>query len=1188
MFSDRNTKFNASVLNEVDSNNDPISRWCKSGTRNTDAFCILCNCTISCAQHGAAAVKHHAGMKKHIDAAARHRDKDGNLLPPKLVQGTLDFSNGSANTSLEHQVSNAETTFALSVVAKGIPFSWGDKATSIYHCMFPDSDIAKKFSCGRIKLARIVSDGLGPYFKGQVVTELCQPNVYFSIMIDETPKPELRVQQLDVLVRYFSSSQQEVVVEHVQSFDLGRATAEIIVGCIEEAIADLPKQGLVCFFSDGPNVMKSVRNKLQKHVAPSLIDIGNCNLHKVHNAFGRGLDAFGLDVEEVVRNIYYYFKGAVRAEALRECQDTLGISCHVFLRHVSNRWLTLQDSLCRVEEQFEALRTYFFKGNSSRQRPDSQSLHNKLVSAFSEKQLLAKVLFLKNCAQIFSGFQLLFQKQEPLLHILHVELIVLVQRVLSRFLRHEAFADKSAEQLKRLDVMDASLWKSRPEVGTDTEKSMLEWDSSEKKRFYLGARAFYLACAKDLLQKLPLDNRVLQSASLLNWQSTNVESEVRALKYLVSQLPQVIKHEEVSSAIDEWHMLKCDSNSDLLALGGERIDVRWGKIFELKSPGGRPKYDGDATKVPLSTELLQSVRRSRARYTERTASAQQSESRKRLGDQDTGADVDEKRLRKNLEEKVTSSRALLKRAEDIISSGLRSKSLEQVEAGQTLLAEGNSALSQTLSQLEELSKKVITKAEMIEYYDVSGCYILRPWAYSIWENIKEFLDARIKAIGVQNCYFPMFVSAQALEREKTHVADFAPEVAWVTKSGSSDLAEPIAIRPTSETVMYPSYAKWIQSHRDLPLQLNQWCNIVRWEFKHPQPFLRTREFLWQEGHTAFATREEAVEEVYKILDIYTAVYEELLAIPVVRGRKTEKEKFAGADFTTTVEGYVPASGRGIQGATSHHLGQNFSKMFEIQFEDPETREKKFAYQNSWGLTTRTIGVLVMVHADNQGLVLPPRVASYQIVIVPCGITAAMSEEQKAALIKFCQNFESTLSKEGIRCKGDYRDNYSPGWKFNHWELKGVPVRVEIGPRDMQQNQFVAVRRDTGEKITYSAASAVGDIKSLLETIQKAMFDRAKADQVKYQAVTKSWDVFLQKLEQKCVIMAPFCGDMDCEDEIKKNSAKDAEAEPGAPAMGAKSLCIPFDQPANVEEGDKCVNPGCTRKPAFYTMFGRSY
>ncbi|XP_002434363.3 bifunctional glutamate/proline--tRNA ligase [Ixodes scapularis] len=491
--------------------------------------------------------------------------------------------------------------------------------------------------------------------------------------------------------------------------------------------------------------------------------------------------------------------------------------------------------------------------------------------------------------------------------------------------------------------------------------------------------------------------------------------------------------------------------------------------------------------------------------------------------------------------------------------------------------------------LPDWYSQVITKAEMIEYYDVSGCYILRPWAYSIWENIKEFLDTRIRKIGVQNCYFPMFVSAQALEREKTHVADFAPEVAWVTRSGNSDLAEPIAIRPTSETVMYPSYAKWVQSHRDLPLQLNQWCNIVRWEFKHPQPFLRTREFLWQEGHTAFATREEAVEEVYKILDIYTAVYEELLALPVVRGRKTEKEKFAGADFTTTVEAYVPASGRGIQGATSHHLGQNFSKMFEIVFEDPETREKKFAFQNSWGLTTRTIGVVVMVHADNQGLVLPPRVACYQVVIVPCGITAAMSEDQKAALIKFCQDFEATLDVAGVRCKGDYRDNYSPGWKFNHWELKGVPIRVEIGPRDMQQEQFVAVRRDTGEKLTYKTSTAVKEMKDLLENIQKSMFDRAKADQLKYQAVTKSWGQFLEKLDGKCLIMAPFCGDMECEDEIKKNSAKDClETEPGAPAMGAKSLCIPFEQPAKIEAGDKCINPGCARKPSAYTLFGRSY
>merc|ERR1712142_573689 len=247
--------------------------------------------------------------------------------------------------------------------------------------------------------------------------------------------------------------------------------------------------------------------------------------------------------------------------------------------------------------------------------------------------------------------------------------------------------------------------------------------------------------------------------------------------------------------------------------------------------------------------------------------------------------------------------------------------------------------------LPDWYSQVLTKAEMMEYYDVSGCYILRPWSFSIWEFIKDFFDREIKKLGVENCYFPCFVSNAALEREKDHISDFAPEVAWVTKSGNSDLAEPIAIRPTSETVMYPAYAKWIQSHRDLPIKLNQWNNVVRWEFKHPQPFLRTREFLWQEGHTAFATFPEAKEEVMTILDLYRRVYEELLAIPVVKGKKTQKEKFAGGDYTTTVEAFISATGRGIQAATSHHLGQNFSKMFDISFEDPETHEKCFAYQN---------------------------------------------------------------------------------------------------------------------------------------------------------------------------------------------------------------------------------------------------
>uniref|UniRef100_A0A915IZZ6 glutamate--tRNA ligase n=1 Tax=Romanomermis culicivorax TaxID=13658 RepID=A0A915IZZ6_ROMCU len=335
----------------------------------------------------------------------------------------------------------------------------------------------------------------------------------------------------------------------------------------------------------------------------------------------------------------------------------------------------------------------------------------------------------------------------------------------------------------------------------------------------------------------------------------------------------------------------------------------------------------------------------------------------------------------------------------------------------------------------EWYSQIITKAEMIEYYDISGCYVIRPWAYALWESIQNVFDAKIKSIGVSNCYFPMFVSKAALEKEKTHISDFAPEVAWVTKSGQSDLAEPIAVRPTSETVMYPSFAKWVQSHRDLPIKINQWCNVVRWEFKHPTPFLRTREFLWQEGHTAHASKQEAVDEVHQILDFYATVYEDLLAIPVIKGRKTEKEKFAGADFTTTLEVYIPGNGRGIQACTSHHLGQNFSKMFEIVYEDPETKQKQYAYQNSWGLTTRSIGVLAMVHGDNRGLVLPPRAAKIQLIVIPCGITANTTNEQEKTLLASCQKLAIDLKSSGIKADADLRDNYSPGWKYNHWELK---------------------------------------------------------------------------------------------------------------------------------------------------------
>ncbi|XP_053164889.1 bifunctional glutamate/proline--tRNA ligase isoform X5 [Hemicordylus capensis] len=489
--------------------------------------------------------------------------------------------------------------------------------------------------------------------------------------------------------------------------------------------------------------------------------------------------------------------------------------------------------------------------------------------------------------------------------------------------------------------------------------------------------------------------------------------------------------------------------------------------------------------------------------------------------------------------------------------------------------------------LAEWYSQVITKSEMIEYYDVSGCYILRPWAFSIWEDIKNFFDSEIKKLGVENCYFPMFVSQAALEKEKTHIADFAPEVAWVTKSGKTELAEPIAVRPTSETVMYPAYAKWVQSHRDLPIKLNQWCNVVRWEFKHPQPFLRTREFLWQEGHTAFSTYEEAAEEVLQILDLYARIYEELLAIPVVKGRKTEKEKFAGGDYTTTVEAFISASGRGIQGATSHHLGQNFSKMFEIVFEDPRIPgEKQFAYQNSWGLTTRTIGVMTMIHGDNTGLVLPPRVACVQVVIIPCGITNSLSEEDKEALVTKCNEYLKRLLSANIRARADLRENYSPGWKFNHWELKGVPIRLEVGPRDMKNHQFVAVRRDTGEKLSLAENEAVNQLRHILEEIHTNLYNRAAEDLKSHMVVANTMESVQKELDSGKIVQIPFCGEIECEDWIKKTTARDQDLEPGAPSMGAKSLCIPFKPLCELQNGAKCV---CNKNPAkFYTLFGRSY
>jgi prolyl-tRNA synthetase len=435
--------------------------------------------------------------------------------------------------------------------------------------------------------------------------------------------------------------------------------------------------------------------------------------------------------------------------------------------------------------------------------------------------------------------------------------------------------------------------------------------------------------------------------------------------------------------------------------------------------------------------------------------------------------------------------------------------------------------------------QVVTRTEMLDYYDISGCYILRPWAYNIWKQIQGFFGKEIEDLGVEDCYFPMFVSEKSLNREKDHVEGFSPEVAWVTKAGQSDLAEPIAIRPTSETVMYPYYASWLKSHRDLPLRLNQWCNVVRWEFKHPQPFLRTREFLWQEGHTAFATKEESDKEVLEILDLYRRVYEELLAVPVIPGKKSEKEKFAGGLYTTTVEGFIPTTGRAIQGATSHCLGQNFSKMFEIMVDgDNEQGKRSYVWQNSWGITTRTIGVMVMIHGDDKGLVLPPKVASLQVVIIPTGITVKTTPADKEAIFSKCRELFSILKKDGLRVKLDDRENCTPGFKYNHWELKGVPVRLEVGPKDLKKNETRSVRRDTGASAQISTSSDFSkSIQDLLNTIQDDMFSKAKKVRDDHLIRADNWNDFIVALNGKNLILAPWCETVKCEESVKDKSAK---------------------------------------------------
>ncbi|KAK9800340.1 hypothetical protein WJX73_005635 [Symbiochloris irregularis] len=472
--------------------------------------------------------------------------------------------------------------------------------------------------------------------------------------------------------------------------------------------------------------------------------------------------------------------------------------------------------------------------------------------------------------------------------------------------------------------------------------------------------------------------------------------------------------------------------------------------------------------------------------------------------------------------------------------------------------------------------QVVTEAELIAYYKVSGCYILRPGAYFVWETIQRWFDGKIRESGVQNAYFPMFVTEEQLNAEKNHVEGFAAEVAWVTKSGSSDLDRPIAIRPTSETVMYPYYAQWVRSHRDLPLRLNQWNTVVRWEFSNPTPFIRSREFLWQEGHSAFATQAEAEGEVFEILDLYARVYTDLMAVPVIKGRKSEGEKFAGALFTTTVEAFVPATGRGIQGGTSHCLGQNFSKMFGIDFE-AEDRSKQLVWQNSWGLSTRTIGVMIMVHGDDKGLVMPPRCAQTQVVIIPIP-NAKLSVEAKQAMAEQADKFAGELRALGLRVALDSRDNYTPGWKYSYWELRGVPIRLELGPKDMEKESCVLARRDTLKKEPVAWSQVASEVPKLLDTIQHAMYEKALAERDAGIEKVTTWEDFVRALDRKHLVLAPWAYEEEIEKDVKKRSAT-------AEAMGAKTLCIPLEQP-DLPSGTKCFASG--REAKNWALWGRSY
>ena len=454
---------------------------------------------------------------------------------------------------------------------------------------------------------------------------------------------------------------------------------------------------------------------------------------------------------------------------------------------------------------------------------------------------------------------------------------------------------------------------------------------------------------------------------------------------------------------------------------------------------------------------------------------------------------------------------------------------------------------------------VVVKADLTGYTSVKGFMVLKPAGYAIWELIQKQLDERFKETGVENVYLPMLIPEGLLQKEKDHVEGFAPEVAWVTHGGLTELPEKLCVRPTSETLFCDFYQKDITSYRDLPKVYNQWCSVVRWE-KETRPFLRSREFLWQEGHTAHATAEEAEERTIQMLNVYADFCEQVLAIPVVKGQKTEKEKFAGAVATYTIEALMH-DGKALQSGTSHNFGDGFAKAFGVQYTD-KNNTLQYVHQTSWGMTTRLIGAIIMVHGDDNGLKLPPRVAPVQVMIVPI-------QQKKEGVLEKAEELRTRLSKVA-RVKVDATDK-SPGFKFAECEMRGIPLRVEVGPRDIENNQCVVVRRDTGEKLTVSLDELESTVADLLDKVQKDMLEKAREHRDLNTHTAKSWDEFKDIIENKQgFIKAMWCGETECEENIKAET-------------GASTRCMPFEQE---HIADTCV---CCGKPAKKMVyFGRAY